>query len=197
MRYEWSVAVMEAASSWQGRSVRLRAVEPDDWAIFHDWDNDLELSRYTDEVLFPSSRERVKQWMADLAVTVPKDDEFRWMIETLDGEVVGTINSHTCKPRMGTFRYGISIVREQRRKGYATEAIHLVLAYFFRELRYQKVNVEIYEFNEPSLRLHVRLDFREEGRLRRMFRTAGAYHDEIILGMTTEEFANSNAWPVP
>jgi RimJ/RimL family protein N-acetyltransferase len=88
----------------------------------------------------------------------------------------------------GTFRYGLSIVREQRRKGYASEAIHLVLAYFFRELRYQKVNVEVYAFNEPSLRLHLRLGFREEGRLRRMIRTAGAYHDEIILGMTVEEF---------
>ena len=181
---------MGVESIWQGSLVRLRAVEPDDWAIFHAWDNDLEFSRYTDEVLFPTSRERIKQWMADLAVTMPKDDEYRWMIEALDGEVVGTINSHTCKPRMGTFRYGIAIVREHRRKGYATEAIGLVLAYFFRELRYQKVNVEIYDFNEPSVRLHLRLGFREEGHLRRMYRTAGAYHDEVILGMTAEEFEN-------
>jgi RimJ/RimL family protein N-acetyltransferase len=184
-------------SIWEGRLVRLRGVEPDDWAIFHDWDNDLEFSRYTDEVLFPTSREAIKKRVEEMAVATPKDDEFRWMIETVDGEVVGTINSHTCKPRMGTFRYGISIVREQRRKGYATEAIGLVLAYFFRELRYQKVNVEIYDFNEPSLRLHRHLGFGEEGRLRRMFRTAGAYHDEIILGMTAEEFENGSAWSVP
>jgi RimJ/RimL family protein N-acetyltransferase len=190
------VGVVATVSTWQGELVRLRAVEPDDWVIFHDWDNDLEFSRYTDEVLFPTSREWVRKWVADMAVAAPKDDEFRWMIETLDGEVVGTINSYTCKRRMGTFRYGISIVREHRRKGYATEAIGLVLAYFFRELRYQKVNVEIYDFNEPSLLLHRHLGFREEGRLRRMIRTAGTYHDEIILGMTAEEFETGSARPV-
>jgi RimJ/RimL family protein N-acetyltransferase len=187
---------METASFWQGTRLRLRAVEPGDWAIFHEWDNDLELSRYTDELLFPSSREAVKKWVAELAVARPKDDEYRWIIDTLEGEVVGTINTHTCKPRMGTFRHGIAIVREHRRQGYATEAIGLVLAYYFRELRYQKVNVEVYAFNEPSLRLHLGLGFREEGRLRRMIRTAGAYHDEIILGMTADEFQNGTAWSV-
>lgn len=127
--------------------------------------------------------------MADLAVAPPKNDEFRWMIETHGGEVVGTIDAHTCKPRPVPFRYGIGIAREHRRKGYASEAIGLVLAYFFDELRYQKVNVEVYAFNDPSLALHRRLGFREEGRLRRMIRTQGHHFDEVILGMTSEEWS--------
>jgi RimJ/RimL family protein N-acetyltransferase len=52
-----------------------------------------------------------------------KEDEFRWIIEDRDGEFVGTINSHTCDPRSGTFQYGIAIRREHWRQGYASEAI--------------------------------------------------------------------------
>ena len=61
-------------------------------------------------------------------------------------------------------------------------------ATFFRERRYQKVNPHVYSFNEPSLRLHERLGFQQEGRLRRMFFLEGVWVDDVIFGMTAEEF---------
>lgn len=173
---------------WQGKLVRLRAVEFQDWNYFFEIDKEVEFSRDTDEILFPDSAERLKKWVSDLAVSEPWKHQFRMMIETLEGECVGTINSHTCNPRAGTFQYGISIRREHRHRGYATEAIQLLLNYFFGELRYQKVNVCIYAFNTASLELHRKLGFQEEGRLRRMIYTDGRYYDEFVLGMTAEEF---------
>jgi RimJ/RimL family protein N-acetyltransferase len=174
---------------WQGKSVRLRAVELDDWKYFVEWDSDIEFSQFTDEVLFPDSQERTKKWIAELATTEPWKHEFRLMIENLEGLCVGTINSHTCNPRVGTFQYGIYVAVEHQHKGFATEAIRLLLTYFFHELRYQKVNVTIHAFNEGSLVLHKKLGFQEEGRLRRMVFAKGEFHDEVILGMTTEEFS--------
>ncbi len=96
---------MKTTSIWQGCLVRLRAVEPDDWATFFDWWADTEYDRYTDTKLFPASRETLKKWTTGLALTEPwaKDHNFRMMVENLAGEVVGTINSHTCNLRMGTF----------------------------------------------------------------------------------------------
>jgi len=64
----------------------------------------------------------------------------------------------------------------------------LVLKYYFEELDYQKVTVQIYAFNEASLKLHKKLGFQQEGCLRRMIYTDGTYHDEIIFGLTVEEF---------
>lgn len=40
------------------------------------------------------------------------------------------------------------------------EAIFLVLRFFFHELGYQKVNVQVYAFNEGLLALHRRLGFK-------------------------------------
>jgi RimJ/RimL family protein N-acetyltransferase len=63
-----------------------------------------------------------------------------------------------------------------------------VLRYFFRELRYQKCTVLVYSFNQQSLRLHEKLGFRFEGRLRNMVYTNGSFYDEIYFGMTSSEY---------
>jgi RimJ/RimL family protein N-acetyltransferase len=39
------------------------------------------------------------------------------------------------------------------------------------------------------IRLHERLGFRREGCLRRMIYTDGQYFDDLIFGLTAEEFA--------
>jgi len=175
---------------WQGNSVRLRAVEVEDWEKFFEWEAgpDVGFARQTYALPFPKSREAAKKWASEQANAKPQNHEFRWVIENLQGEFVGTLNTHGCDARVGTFGYGITLRREHWRKGYASEAIRLVLRYFFRELRYQKVTVDVYAFNTASLELHRKLGFQEEGRLRRMVYTDGNYHDAFILGMTVEEF---------
>jgi RimJ/RimL family protein N-acetyltransferase len=176
---------------WQGKSICLRAVVLEDWKYFLEWDKDIQFSQFTDDLLFPDSPERLKKWISELTVAEPWKHDFRMMIENIEGECVGTINSHTCNARAGTFQYGIYIQPEHQSKGYGTQAIQLLLTYFFHELRYQKVNVTIHAFNEGSIRLHRKLGFIEEGRLRQMAFTNGRYYDEVILGMTLEEFNTS------
>lgn len=101
---------------------------------------------------------------------------------------MGIINSHHCDRRVGCFEYGLAIHAEQRRKGYATEAVCLLVRYFFEELRYQKVTVDVFSYNVASIQLHEQLGFQLEGRLRRMLYTNGRYHDKLFYGMTQEEF---------
>lgn len=173
-----------------GRQVRLRGVEVSDWEFFHqmDWQT-TDFGRTTDEIWFPSSKASSQMWAEQQAKQSAANDQFRFVIEALEsGEPVGTINTHTINRRVGTFMYGVAIAPHHQRKGYAGEAIRLVLRYFFFEKRYQKVNAEVYSFNQPSIRLHERLGFMLEGRLRRLVYTDGHYHDALIYGMTREEF---------
>lgn len=174
---------------WEGTRVRLRAVEPTDWEYFAAWNKDSEAARRSDQIPFPRATEATRRWTEEEALRAPDNDAFRWVIETLDGTFVGSINSHSCEPRNGTFSYGIAIRREHQRKGYAREAITLVLRYFFGELRYQKVVAHVYSFNEPSLHLHERLGFQREGCLRRMIYTNGQFFDDVVWGLTAEEWA--------
>ena len=176
-----------AGSIWEGRLVRLRGVEPSDWEAFHEWDQDTEVARASWRIWPPRSQEGTRRFATNAALNGPEDDNYRYVVETLAGELVGTINTQRCDSHNGTFSYGVAIAAAQQHKGYASEAILLVLRYCFRELRYQKVTVNVYSFNEASIRLHERLGFTLEGRLRRMHYTNGQFYDELYFGMTAEE----------
>ena len=172
---------------FEGKLVRLRAVEPGDWEAHHQWDRDTETARRSYEIPFPQSTLSTQQW-AEREAGRSNEDEHRLQIETLDGVQVGTINTNACDLRCGTFRYGLAIMGQYQRKGYASEAIRLVLRYYFQERRYQKCNASVYSFNEPSQKLHESLGFTLEGRLRRMIYTNGEFHDALWYGITREEF---------
>ncbi|MCP3803520.1 GNAT family N-acetyltransferase [Allokutzneria sp. A3M-2-11 16] len=173
-------------SLWSGELVRLRAVEPEDWAAFAAFDRDTADQRATDRVFPPRSEAGYRAWAQEQSTD---SDAFRLVIEAIAGSTfVGSINTFDARPLDGCFSYGLGVLRRYRRKGYAREAITLLLGYMFGERRYQKCDVGVYAFNEDSLALHHKLGFAEEGRLRRQVFTGGTHHDLVRFGMTTEEF---------
>ena len=174
--------------AWQGELVRLRAVEPGDWQLFRALDRDTGVQRDGHLVPFPRSDERARQWALETSTAKPEGDNYRWVIEISDGTPVGSLNTHGCDARNGTLEFGITIGREHWGKGYASEAIRLLLRYFFGERRYQKANSSIYEFNARSLAMHRKFGFQDEGRIRRSLFTNGRHFDTLVLGMTAEEF---------
>ena len=176
---------------WQAKNVRLRGIEPSDADIFFAWNMDSEMARRLDFVWPPVSQAQVKKEIEELSLKKLEHDSFTWVIEATSGKVVGSIMTHSCDSRNGTFSYGVNVVREHRRKGYAAEAIQMVLRYYFEELRYQKVSVAVHSYNEESVALHEKLGFVREGTLRRMVYTRGEYFDVHWYGMTKEEWERS------
>ncbi len=177
-------------SIWEGELVRLREIEPEDWTVYAAWNRDDEQARNLDIIPFPQSDARVRAWAEKEAVREQKDDRKRLVIVAKEsGGVVGDITIHTCDPMIGTLSYGISILESARRRGFAGEAIRIVLRYYFFERRYQKANVSIFEFNDASIALHQKLGFQPEGRLRRTVFSHGRFWDELLFGITIEEFS--------
>jgi RimJ/RimL family protein N-acetyltransferase len=173
---------------WKGPKIRLRAVEPGDAEVFFAWNRDAEMNRNLDFLWPPGSLERQRRWAEKTATQEVSDDGYFWVIEAPDGQVAGCINTHHCDRRTGTFSYGVAVRREYQRRGYAAEAIVMVLRYFFEELRYQKVTVDVHSDNPASIRLHERLGFQAEGRIRRAVFNEGRYGDDLLFGMLVEEY---------
>jgi len=173
---------------WQGKNVRLRGIEPSDAETFFAWNLDSETGSALEFLWPPVSLAQVKAEVAELSLKKLEDDRFKWIIEDASGMAVGSISTHECEPRRGTFSYGINVAREHRGKGYAGEAIMLVIRYYFDELRYQKVTVGVDELNAASIRLHEKLGFTREGTLRRMKFRQGRYCDIHLYGLTREEW---------
>ncbi|NGP45434.1 GNAT family N-acetyltransferase [Bacillaceae bacterium SIJ1] len=163
-------------------------MEPEDWQVFHENDRDSEAARAAHMIYFPRSAAGTKAWSEQQATQDAEGDNKMLVIETVEGVVVGNINSHSCDPRQGVMKYGLGVFAEHRQQGYASEAIRLLLRYYFEELRYEKCVAHVYAFNTASCLLHERLGFTKEGVLRSMIYTEGKRYDEYIYGMLREEF---------
>ncbi len=181
----------QGANFWQGRLVRLRGVEPSDAEAFARWNLDSEMARDVEFVWPPVSLAFIRKDLEELSLKKLEADAFTWVVEDAHAQAAGVISTHGCEPRAGVFRYGLSVAREHRRRGYATEAVLLVLKYYFEELRYRKCLVGVHANNPASVALHEKLGFVREGTLRRMVYTGGRFHDLHHYGMLKEEWEQS------
>ncbi|MFK8908296.1 GNAT family N-acetyltransferase [Streptomyces sp. YS-3] len=175
-------------SFWTGKRVRLRGIEPDDWNAFMRFAEDEE--GLGDLLNPPRSAESFRTWATEQSAAKSDGDCFQLAIEAVaTGKIVGAIGSHHADPRAGWFEYGVTLGAGHRRKGYAAEAVVMLLRFMFAERRFHKCGARILAHNEPSLALQRRLGFIEEGRLRDQVFFAGQHHDLVIMGMLADEFA--------
>lgn len=175
---------------WEGKRIRLRAANSGDGILFADekCNADTETQRRYDYIDFPVAAsefgKRIEKYMEGGMF----GDDFMFVMETKEGERAGFVITFDCDRRMGTFKYGLFLLDRFKGMGYGTEAVKIMLNYYFNELRYNKVNVYIYDYNEPSIKFHEKLGFIKEGRLRQMAYSNGKYHDIIFYGMLKDEF---------
>jgi RimJ/RimL family protein N-acetyltransferase len=175
-------------NSWRGRKIRLRAWETGDaealWA--EQWDSEA-VRGLEAGIQPPRSLEEIREWIRkDAAEAHPH--VLRFVVESLDGEAVGWANLRDWQNHDGTFSFAIRIYAAHQHRGYATEAVNILLHYGFHELRCQKANSATISSNDASIEMHLKLGFTQEGCLRRNAYTDGQYWDEILFGITCEEF---------
>lgn len=173
---------------WKGKSISLRGIKMSDVPDLQRWALDSERSRNFNFIWPPLSEAQINHWIQNILPEKLENDELNLVIETSDEHIVGFIQTYNCNSRDGVFMYRVFVDENHRRNGYATESIRMMIKYFFEELRYQKVNVEVLSDNPASLSLHWQLGFQKEGYIRKSVYTHGTFLDKICYGMTSDEF---------
>lgn len=174
---------------WQGEKVKLRPLRLEDaeqsYIDSHDSPSRqlLQLG-----IELPTTIEAQREFIKKYSECKDVDGIVIFAIENLRGEYAGGISLHSRNLKNGTFSMGLIINAEHRRKGYAADAARLLLKYCFHECRYQKCNTACVDTNERSIALLKKLGFVEEGRRRRQFFLNGRYYDDLLFGLTREEF---------
>ncbi len=176
-------------SFWRGERIRLRALALEDAAHWLAFGEDSEAIRTLDMGLsLPRSPSQAAEWAARFSDFKNADEAMIFTIETHAGDYIGSLNLGGVDRRNGTFSTGTRLSAQHRGKGYALEAKRIVLRYAFHEMRLQKYNVRCLETNAAVIRHLSLLGCKEEGRIRRSVFTDGRFYDELLFGLTREEF---------
>ena len=146
------------------------------------WMNDKEVMRYTESRFKTHSK-------GDLVSYVEKvmnDSRYSFFaIVVKDRDVhIGNIKIGPFDKKHGFGDIGIIIgKKDYYGKGFATEAIKLIVDYAFDSLKLHKVTASCYAANPGAIKAFKKAGFEEEGRLNKHYLCEGQYTDKVCLGI--------------
>lgn len=169
----------------EGRTVRLRAVEPEDADLMYVWENDCDVWAVSGTTE-PFSREQMARFVerqlgrCDLLL---RTGQLRLIVETRpDARPVGAIDLFEYDPIHRRAGVGILIYeRSDRGRGYASDALEALCRYTRDTLHTHQLWCNVGADNEASLRLFRSAGFTETGVKRDWIWRPDGYHDEVML----------------
>jgi diamine N-acetyltransferase len=170
------------SSILHGQKVFLRALEPEDLKLLFRWENDTEIWNISD-TLSPVSRYILKKYIENSYKDIYETKQLRLIIQlTQEDKPVGTIDLFDFDPFNSRAAVGILIAeKEERRKGYAMEALELVKKYSFDILKINQLYCSILTENSSSLDLFQKAGFIITGTRREWSWNGNGFKDEYFL----------------
>ena len=173
----------------QSQHISLRAIEPSDIDFLYQWENDTENWKVSNTQI-PFSRFVLEQYIATAHQDIYSVKQLRLIIDLIphlspEGEgrkPVGCIDLFDFDPNH--LRSGIGILiadKSDRRKGYASEALELLIEYCFSTLNLHQLYCNITPDNEASILLFQKHGFQITGIKKQWIRDGGTYKDELML----------------
>ena len=164
----------------EGENIKLRALEPEDLDLFYQWENDSTIWKIS-QTYTPFSKHILSRYLENAHQDIFTAKQLRLMIEK-DGVSIGTIELFDFEPIHMRPGLGIWIVQESdRRKGYAKEALRLMIEYAFFKLQLNQLYCNISASNQPSINLFSSLDFMLIGAKKKWNKSPNGWEDELMF----------------
>ena len=145
-----------------GPNLLLRAPEPADIDTIFRWENDMSVWHISNTIA-PYSRFAVEQFVLNTDNDIFATKQLRLMIDyhssVTETTTVGIIDLFEYDPYHKRAGVGILIDEKFRNKGFATEALYLLIEYCFKTLDLHQVFCLIEQSNHNSIRLFSKAGF--------------------------------------
>ncbi len=162
----------------EGKIVNLRIVERQDLPILLEWDNNVEFRGQ-----FENPRQET---MAELQRLYDNIKDSQWFfVEEKEGTKVGFISYFLSA---GETEIGYNIVPNERNKGYAKEAIKVIVDYLFLSRSIVRIQAKADLENVASWKALEQTGFKREGILRKTFYCRGEWRDDCMYSILREEW---------
>ena len=167
-----------------GERIRLRAVEPRDVDFIYQMEND-PTTWQVGNTIVPYSRFQIEQYVLASDHDLYAERQLRLMIESLEPagsrKVIGAIDLYDFDPHHQRAGIGILVINEEQKKGYATEALGLMIRYCFEVLNMHQLYCSIFPENHASIALFERSGFHRCGIYKEWRRSGDKWHDVIMF----------------
>ena len=164
-----------------GERIRLRALEPQDVATLYQWENDTAIW-VASNTQVPFSKFVLEQYIAASHLDLHTNKQLRLMITTKEGLDVGAIDLFDFDSQHQRAGIGILVAEKMDRgKGYATEALNLLIQYCFTQLHLHQLYCNITIDNEASIQLFKKHNFAITGIKKDWIRVGDSFVDEFLL----------------
>lgn len=167
----------------EGTSVSLRPVEESDLEFVQSGLNHPAVRPFVGQ-RHPTSLAQEREY---LEAANDRDDAVQLLIEA-DGEPAGVVEFDPIDRETGVADLAVWIHPDHRGRGSAREAVELMCAYAFDELRLHKVTADTYATNEASRSLFESMGFTQEGVGREDAFFEGRYQDSVYYGLLEDEW---------
>jgi RimJ/RimL family protein N-acetyltransferase len=173
---------------------RVRFAPPDaerDAAIVSTWSHDPEYLRLLSaDIAKPQSPFQVKKQYEDWEKDAEKHTAFNFAVRLKEEDrLIGFVRLSRIEwtHATGSLQIGIGD-RNDRGKGYGTEALHMLLRYAFDELNLYRLSASTVEYNAGAIRFLERAGFVVEVRRRQAVQRDGKRWDAVMLGLLRDEW---------
>jgi len=165
--------------------LHLRAPEPEDLELLYNWENDT-LTWLVSNTLAPFSKFVLRQYLETAHRDIFESKELRLMIDLKSSNTklttIGTVDLFEFDPLHMRAGIGILIAAtENRREGYAYEALQMIDHYAFDILQLHQLYCNIPENNLPSLNLFQKAGYEIVGIKKDWIRSGTEWLDEYLL----------------
>lgn len=171
----------------ENETVRLRALEPEDLELLYRWENNPELWKLG-STLSPYSRFILKEYIRESHRDIYETKQLRFMIGLCQTrEAIGTIDLYDFEPHHRRAGIGIMLDPLYQGKGFAAQAMSVLMDYAFCFLKLHQLYVHIPIDNEPSKALFERCGFVASGIMKEWVITEKGFTDVMIMQKIKKE----------
>jgi diamine N-acetyltransferase len=165
----------------ENKEIRLRAIEKEDLNLLYKWENDTSIWHLSN-TLTPFSKHVLKQYLDNAHLDIYQTKQQRFVIENTEGKAIGLIDLFDFDPFHNRAGIGILIAdKYERRKGYASSALSLLIDYSKKVLQLKQLYCNITVDNKSSLNLFEKQGFEISGIKKSWIKTYNGYIDEYLL----------------
>ena len=178
---------------FEGADIRFGPIDHDrDPEIESKWTHDAGFLRLYDIApVRPLSVAMVKKQYEKLEKQAEQDKNMYYFAirAKADDRLIGNAMVHRIEWTNGNgwVRLGIGAA-EDRRKGYGTQALRMLLRFAFAELNLFRVTAAVPEYNEGAVALLKKMGFVEEIRRRKALERDGRRWDMLLFGLLNDEW---------